>query len=107
VTRPRRRDVVAGVLLSYRESDAALRARNGTTASLVGRGLLHSVMWFGRHRIAREELQRLAREGAPAEGQRSRSRKTPTRGRCDPDALRALDLSTLRGDVHVGSNGVR
>jgi hypothetical protein len=93
---PRRRDVVAGVLLSYRESDAALRARNGTTADLVARGLLNADPWFGRLRIAREELDRLAREGVPTEPRRGRAPKARAPGRCDPESLRNLDIRSLR-----------
>jgi hypothetical protein len=91
--RQRRRDVVAGVLLSYRESDAALRARNGTTATLVANGLLRAVPWSGRMRVPRPELERYSLALLTAEPQRPKRRRDS--GTCDPDALRSLDLRTL------------
>ena len=89
----RRRDLVAGILLSFRESDAALRARNGLTAELVTKGLLRAVQWGGVKRIPRPELERYTLALLTPETPRARRRRDS--GTCDPAALRALDLSTL------------
>jgi hypothetical protein len=90
---PRRRDVVAGVLLSFRESDAALRARDGTTADLVAKGLLRAVPWGGVKRIPRAELERYTLALLTPEPPRAKRRRDS--GTCDPEALRSLDLRSL------------
>ena len=89
----RRRDLVAGVLLSYREADAALRARNGTTATLVAQGSLRAVPWSGRMRVPRPELERYSLSLLTAESPRAKRRRDSAT--CDPAALRALSLEDL------------
>lgn len=84
-----------GLLLTYRAADRELKARHGTAADLVARGLLRSVPWFGTQRIPREELERLARQGVTPAGRPPRGRKAGRRAFGTSDAIRSLDLRTL------------
>jgi hypothetical protein len=64
------------IALTFRDSDRAMGTRNGTSAALVERGILHDVPFFGSRRIPLEELERFVASGAEAASARPRSRAT-------------------------------
>lgn len=84
--------------LSIRAGARALHTRPATLADLIRRRIVRTVPWGAGRRIPLEEIERLAREGWTLDGLAPRRRARVKPGRCDPDALRALDVSSLRGE---------
>jgi len=86
------------IVLTRREAARRLGVcRNRTLPALIRAGLIRVVPWGKGTRIPLAEIERLAREGyegdptTPRAPRAARSRP----GRCDPDALRSLDVSKL------------
>ena len=82
-------------LVSPHRAENELGIRHGTMADLIRQGRVRAVPLLGRVRIPRSEVERIVREGLTPTGRRPRAKRRRDSGTCDPDALRALDLSTL------------
>lgn len=85
---------VAPLAVSRRQAARLLGCRPATVAELVRRRLLVEVPWGEARRIPRAAIEELARTGWRLDGPAPRRRST-RRGRCDPAALRRLDVETL------------
>lgn len=82
--------------VSRRQASRLLGCRPATVAELVRRGMLREVPWGDSRRIPLESVQELARTGWRLDGTAPR-RRAVRRGRCDPEALRRLDLKSISG----------
>ncbi len=81
--------------VSRRQASRLLGCRPATVADLVRRGLLREVPWGEGRRIPLEAVEELARTGWRLDGRPPRRSTVRAPGRCDPDALRRLDVETL------------
>jgi excisionase family DNA binding protein len=89
---------VPRLALSKREAARLLGIDRGKTLhALIRAGRLRTVPWGSGRRIPREDVERLAREGFELDFSAPRARRAPRArgGRCDPDALRRLDVDSL------------
>jgi hypothetical protein len=85
----------APLAVSRHRASRLLGIRLALVAELVRRRLLYEVPWgAGRRRIPLESVEALARSGWRLDGPAPRQRRA-RRGRCDPDAIRRLDVETL------------
>jgi hypothetical protein len=62
------------IALTFRDSDRALGKRNGTSADLVARKILHAVSFFGELRIPLAELERFVASGITTDRRPARAR---------------------------------
>jgi excisionase family DNA binding protein len=89
------------MVLSKREAAHLLGIDRGRTlGELLRSGQLRAVPWGRGERIPLEEVQRLAREGWAAAGEKPRPSHRRRKPRADPAALRRLDVDRLGGGRH-------